>query len=43
MTNRHSQIAHAAYHNLLASLKDEAVMDIRGTPTKVARGDTAYW
>ena len=29
---RHSPIAHAAYHDLLASLKDEAVSSLRGTP-----------
>lgn len=43
MQNRHSPIAHAAYHDLLSSLKDEAVMDVRGTPTKVTRGGKTYW
>ena len=40
---RHSPIAHAAYHDLLASLKDEAVSSLRGTPTKVQRGGKTYW
>lgn len=43
MTNRHSAIAHAAYHDLLRSLKDEAIMEVRGTPTKVQRGGKVYW
>ena len=43
MPSRHSTTAHAAYHDLLASLKDEAVMDVRGTPTKVVRGGKSYW
>ncbi len=41
--NRHSTIAHAAYHDLLASLKDEAVSAVQGTPTKVNRNGKAYW
>jgi hypothetical protein len=43
MIRRHSPIAHAAYADLLASLKDEAVADLRGTPTRVARNDKVYW
>lgn len=43
MTKRHSAIAHAAYHDLLRSLKDEAIMEVRGTPTKVQRGGKVYW
>ena len=43
MPDRHSQIAHAAYHDLLRSLKDEALMDIRGTPTKLVRNEKVYW
>lgn len=43
MLTRHSTVAHAAYHDLLASLKDEAVMDLRGTPTKVERSGKIYW
>lgn len=43
MIQHHSHVAHAAYHDLLRSLKDEAVTDIRGTPTRVIRGDKAYW
>ena len=38
-----STIAHAAYHDLLRSLKDEAVSEIKGTPTRVERGGKAYW
>ena len=38
-----SPIAHAAYQDLLRSLKDEAVSDIRGTPTRVDRGGRTYW
>jgi hypothetical protein len=37
MFERHSATAHAAYHDLLNSLKDDAVSDLRGTPTKVTR------
>jgi hypothetical protein len=43
MTRRHSSIAHAAYADLVASLKDEAVAELRGTPTRVARNDKVYW
>lgn len=38
-----SPIAHAAYQDLVRSLKDEAVSDLRGTPTRVERGGKAYW
>jgi len=40
---RHSPVAHSAYHDLLASLRDEAVAEIRGTPTRVERKGRAYW
>ena len=43
MIRRHSPIAHAAYADLVASLKDEAVADLRGTPTRVARNGKVYW
>ncbi len=43
MIHRHSPIAHAAYHDLLRSLADEAVSDIRGTPTRVERKGRVYW
>ncbi|WP_430437438.1 hypothetical protein [Oceanibaculum nanhaiense] len=39
MIDRHSAIAHAAYHNLLRSLLDDAVSDLRGTPTLLKRND----
>jgi hypothetical protein len=44
MIRHHSAVAHAAYSDLLQSLRDEAVADLRGTPTlfKTARGH-AYW
>lgn len=40
---RHSPLAHAAYHDLLRSLRDEAAGDLRGTPTRVTRNGRAYW
>lgn len=43
MIARHSATAHAAYHDLLSLLRDEAVSDIRGAPTRVVRGARAYW
>ena len=43
MIARHSSISHAAYHDLLRSLQDEAVSDIRGTPTRVERNGRVYW
>ncbi|MEO1638620.1 MAG: GSU2403 family nucleotidyltransferase fold protein [Pseudomonadota bacterium] len=43
MIKRHSTTAHAAYHDLLSSLHDEVLMEIRGTPTKVTRNAKAYW
>jgi hypothetical protein len=43
MIPRHSPIAHAAYFDLLASLKDETVADLRGTPTRVERKGKIYW
>jgi hypothetical protein len=43
MIRRHSPIAHAAYFDLLASLKDEAVAELRGTPTRVERNKKIYW
>lgn len=41
--SRHSTIAHAAYLDLIRSLEDEVVSDIRGTPTRVQRGERTYW
>ena len=40
---RHSVTAHAAYHDLLHSLRDESVANIRGTPTRVTRNGRTYW
>lgn len=40
---RHSSLAHAAYHDLLRGLGDEAVSDLRGSPTRVQRGGRVYW
>lgn len=39
----HSPLAHAAYHDLLRSLLDEAVTGVRGTPTRVERNGRVYW
>ncbi len=39
----HSPIAHAAYHDLLHLLQDEAISEIRGAPSLVTRGNKAYW
>ena len=43
MVTHHSPIAHSAYHDLLGSLRDEIVADIRGTPTRVERNGRVYW
>lgn len=43
MIPRHSAIAHAAYHDLLRALRDEAVGELRGTPTRVTRNGRVYW
>lgn len=43
MFKRHSSVAHAAYHDLLRSLQDDAVSDIRGTPTRVERNGKSFW
>lgn len=40
---RHSPIAHAAYHDLVRSLRDDAVSDLRGTPTRTERNGRVYW
>jgi hypothetical protein len=40
---RHSAVAHAAYHELLHSLLDDAASDIRGTLTRVERQGKVYW
>ncbi|MEP3296286.1 MAG: GSU2403 family nucleotidyltransferase fold protein, partial [Pseudoruegeria sp.] len=38
-----SNIAHSAYHDLRRALMDEAVSEIRGTPTRVTRKGKSYW
>jgi hypothetical protein len=43
LIRRHSPIAHTAYHDLLSSLRDEAVAEIRGTPTRAERNGRVYW
>ena len=43
MIERHSSLAHSAYHDLLRSLQDDAVSEIRGTPTRIDRNGRAYW
>lgn len=41
--SHHSPLAHAAYHDLLRTLRDEAVSTLRGTPTRVERRGRVYW
>ena len=43
MFERQSPLAHAAYHDLLRSLQDDAASEIRGTPTRVERKGRIYW
>ena len=43
MIAHHSPLAHSAYHDLLASLRDETVAEIRGTPTRIERKGRVYW
>ena len=43
MTQRHSALAHAAYFDLLRALRDEAIGDLRGAPTRVERNGRVYW
>jgi len=43
MIARHSPIAHAAYSDLLRSLRDETVAELRGTPTRIERNGRIYW
>ena len=43
MLRRHSPIAHAAYAELVTSLLDESVAELRGTPTRVERNGKVYW
>lgn len=40
---RHTATAHAAYHDLVSLLLDEAVSEIRGTPTLREREAKGYW
>lgn len=39
----HSPVAQAAYHDLLSLLLDEAISDIRGSPTLKERAGKGYW
>lgn len=43
MTEHHSAISHAAYHDLLRSLKDEQASEIKGTPRLELRNGRRYW
>jgi hypothetical protein len=43
MIDRHSHVAHAAYGDLVRSLRDEQVSDIRGAPTRLHRNGRTYW
>lgn len=40
---RHTAIAHAAYHDLVSLLLDEAVSEIKGAPTLRERDGRRYW
>ncbi len=40
--DRHSTLAHSAYHDLLRSLKSERAA-ISGSPSREQRGERAYW
>ncbi len=40
---RHSPVSQSAYHDLLQSLMDEAVLEIKGAPSLVERGGKRYW
>lgn len=40
---RHSQVAQAAYHDLVSLLLDEAVTDLRGAPTARQINGKTYW
>ncbi len=40
---RHGSAAHAAYHDLLRSLMDAAITEIRGAPLRVERSGKTYW
>lgn len=42
MIDRHSPVAHAAYHDLLRSLQNDKVSEIKGTPTKVNHNERGY-
>jgi len=43
MARYHTATAHAAYHDLLRSLKDEAVSSLRGSSGLVERNGRKYW
>jgi hypothetical protein len=43
MIDRHSAIAHAGYHDLLRSLLDDTVSDLRGAPTLLKRNGRGNW
>jgi hypothetical protein len=43
MIQRQTHIAHAAYHDLLRLLQDDAAADLRGTPTRLIRNGRTYW
>ena len=40
---RHSQVAQAAYHDLVSLLLDETVTDLRGAPTARQINGKTYW
>jgi hypothetical protein len=40
---RHSSTAHAAYHDLVSLLLDDAMADVKGVPTARQRNGRTYW
>ena len=40
---RHSTLAHSAYHDLLVQLKDFSLSELRGSPVRKTRGKSAFW
>lgn len=41
--DRHSAVAHAAYHDLLRALTEDRAAEIRGTPVREVRSGRHYW
>lgn len=43
MTERHSATAHSAYLDLVRSLRDDAISNLRGSATRTVRNERVYW